>query len=819
MKSFSKWALFLVLQLSLLLVPSSLAGAVPKRQPSTLDKRAGSSYWVSTIKRQGTSAFNGNSYQIFRNVMDFGAKGDGSTDDTAAINSAITAGNRCGSGCDSSTTTPAIVYFPPGTYMISQPIVQLYYTQFIGDALTPPTIKALPSFKGIALIDSDPYSDTGANWYTNQNNFYRQIRNFVLDITALPPNAGACIHWQVAQATSLQNIVFNMAKGGGSANTQSGVWMDNGSGGFMTDLVFNGGGIGAFLGNQQFTTRNLTFNGVQTAIYMNWNWVWNFKSLSINNCAVGLNMSSGGFNQSVGSVIIQDSQLTNTPIGVITTYNKAQNVPITGGTLILDNVDFTGSKQAVVDGTGATVLTGGSKITSWGQGNAYTTGQTSNLQARKRSNAGSASQVVIQGNLAQVNKPASLMDSTGKFFERSKPQYETVPASSFLSVKDAGAKGDGVTDDTAAIQAIFDKATADQIVYFDHGAYVITQTVRVPKNIKITGEIWPLIMASGSAFTDQTKPTPVFQVGQKGDTGAVEMSDLIFQTKGPAPGTIMIEWNVAEPSGSQGASGLWDVHMRIGGSAGTSLQSDSCVKNPNATHTADPKCMGAFLLLHVTSQATIYMENNWFWVADHELDLPDHAQIDIYSGRGILIESSKGPVWMYGTSAEHSTLYNYQVAKAQNVYMGLIQTETPYFQSNPNALTPFAPQPNAPYYDPSYFCPKGAPNPQNAGGDNTCAKSWGLRVVDSANIHIYGAGLYSFFDNYSQDCLTTESCQASMVSVEGCGDGKPDAGMVNIWGLSTKGSTSMVDVDGAMAVAQADNVNGFCQTIAVFEGV
>lgn len=76
--------------------------------------------------------------------------------------------------------------------MVSSPIIQYYYTQFIGDAISIPTIKAMPNFQGIAVIDSDPYipNGGGANWYTNQNNFFRQIRNFVIDLTSLSSNTG-----------------------------------------------------------------------------------------------------------------------------------------------------------------------------------------------------------------------------------------------------------------------------------------------------------------------------------------------------------------------------------------------------------------------------------------------------------------------------------------------------------------------------------------------------------------------------------------------------------------------------------------------------
>lgn len=760
---------------------------------TTLNPNFGSTtYWVSNIQRQGTSPSGAAGYKVFRNVMDYGAKGDGVTDDTNAINLAISDGNRCGQGCDSSTTTPAMVFFPSGTYLVSKPIVQYYFTQLVGDALNVPTIKAAPAFAGIAVIDADPYAYANggaANWYTNQNNFYRQIRNFVIDMTGISAKNSAGIHWQVAQATSLQNLRFEMIRGD---SQQSGIFMDNGSGGFMSDLTFNGGNIAMFLGNQQFTTRNITINDCGTAVFMNWNWLWSLKSFNINNCKLGLDVANSPSNQTVGSVLLLDSAIRNTQVGVNSSFS-ANSVPQGGGTLIIDNVDFTGTPNAVQYYNGGVLLKGGSVV------NNFIMGQTYSQSTATRT----------AGPMTPITKPQALLASNGNIFERSKPQYETYPVSSFVSIKSAGAKGDGTTDDTQAIQNAVNSVQDGQILYFDHGAYVVSSTIQIPgnKNIKITGEIWPQILATGTAFSDMNNPKAMFQVGQTTDQGSVEMSDLVFATKGPAPGAILVEWN--SNAIAQGANAMWDVHWRIGGSAGTQLQSDKCSKNPQVTQGANPACVGAHTLFHATQQASVLLENNWAWVADHELDLGDHNQINIFNGRGVLLES-QNPVWLYGTASEHSVLYQYQLNNASNVYMSVGQSETPYYQTNPAAPAPFTVQ---------------GSDPNFAGSNSPVNMAWGLRVVSSTNVLIHGAGLYSFFDNYAQQCVNAQNCQTNMVSIEG------NVENINIFGLSTKAAVNMVTTQAQgftvsngqsrmpvaqMTVLDADNRSNFCATLALW---
>ena len=63
----------------------------------------------------------------FRRVTEFGAKGDGTTDDTKAIQAAIDA--RVGSV---NQKMPALVYLPAGRYLISNSLVMYFHSHLVG---------------------------------------------------------------------------------------------------------------------------------------------------------------------------------------------------------------------------------------------------------------------------------------------------------------------------------------------------------------------------------------------------------------------------------------------------------------------------------------------------------------------------------------------------------------------------------------------------------------------------------------------------------------------------------------------------------------
>lgn len=204
-------------------------------------KAAPDGYWYEQIKHNGVYTDTTNSkYLVYRNVRAFGAKGDGTTDDSAAIQKAIntvdgSTGTR--SGGSSLTGAPAVVYFPSGTYLLNTGLNNIMGTVLMGDPTDRPVLKAGSGFRDKVLLTGQATGSVGLV------SFFYGIKNLVLDSTAVAPTkAITLLEFSVSQACQVQNVLFNMPVGatGHTGIVTAGQVMPL----LMNDISIVGGGVG-----------------------------------------------------------------------------------------------------------------------------------------------------------------------------------------------------------------------------------------------------------------------------------------------------------------------------------------------------------------------------------------------------------------------------------------------------------------------------------------------------------------------------------------------------------------------------------------------
>lgn len=668
----------------------------------------------------------------------------------------MNAGRRCAEKCNGSTTKNAIVYFPPGTYRISSTIPMPFGTQVIGDANDRPTLLAAPSFVGLGVLAANMYTGGGKGpdgldqqWYVNTANFYRQIRNIKIDLTLVDPaHEVARLHYQATHATSLQSIEIVALPG--RESKQRGIFAENGSGGVISDVTFRGGRTGLHGGSQQFMAQRLTFIGCQTGVHVIWGWSSTWKSINMTNVKTGFRLvTEDKSSDKIGSATFIDSSFNSVQTAVLIAPPSSKAGSGSTG-VVLDNVAFANTSQAVADTSGATLLDApADKVHHWALGNLY---------------QDKGPKFSMGHHTGTFRRHPGLLNGDGAFFERPKPQYGDRPVGDFFHVKDYGARGDGVTDDTAAIQrALYE--SQGRILFFNAGSYIITRTVTVPINMRIVGEAWSQLVATGSFFADAKNPRVMLKVGQEGSVGVVEMQGLIFTSRGPTAGLVLVEWNIR--AATKGSAGIWDCHVRVGGATDTELTSAKCPALTSSNKAATQGCKGASLMVHITPHASGYFENMWLWAADHTIDDQDREdannsmpQTSVYVARGLLVESTRS-TWLYGTVSEHSVLYQYNFHKARNIFTTSIQAQSPYYQPVPKPSAPFESAVGKMAGDPDYSC---RPGNEFSG----CDGAWAVVVRNSSNILVAGAVVQSWFSAYkTPECVGKHECQSALMLLDG----------------------------------------------------
>lgn len=709
-------------------------------------------------------------FTVRRNVRDYGAVGDGTHDDTAAFIAALTEGkattNNTGpwdnSQYNCQTTMPSIVLIPPGTYILSAQLPLTYYTQVVGDYRNRPRLKFI---KGpYVCMDAGPDQGQGNGWYggLNQNNFFHQFRNAIVDLTSCFDCTA--IHWQVAKATSITNTDFELC------DTCKGIYAESGGGGYLGDLMIRGGSEAITMGSQQYTVRNVTIIGSKSGIDLIWGWMWSFFDVTLVNVSTAITLVTAD------SAIFTDVTIQNSAFGVIVKSFYTQ--------FLLDNIEY-------VNVTNPLII--------W----QFYENQTS--RSYFNGNRGDGSNYT--GPVVLPDRSPKLIDTaSGRYRGMSRPYYDS-SITMVLQLSNG-------TDVTQQLQSqLMQAASSNKAAFLPFGTYYLSDTVILPPGTRLYGECWSRLLATGPVFANRSVPTPMLLVRDDA-AGLVQMSDLLLGVFGPAEGAVLVEWGGTCPPSL--ACGMWDVHFRIGGGVGTGFEPSACPTK--STYSASPQCGGAHTLLHVTQTASgVYLENVWGWVGDHDIDAGQ--PINIYNARGMLLESQKGPIWMYGTAMEHSFLFQYNFAAGTSeVLSTVMQSETPYYQPE-FSLVPFATERTDPPFSFS---------------SQEVQTAYGLAVQrPGENVAIYGTALYSFFNRWNDQCAkdrwntSFNPCQDNMIFLQDVGTvgvelptvGAPKGFQFHI--VNAHGSRNFFDVmnNGThVAVEGTHFPNDICQTMTTWEG-
>ena len=468
-----------------------------------------------------------------RNVKDFGAVGDGVTDDTDAIQAAI------GNG-------PGLIYFPSGTYLVSH------------------EIKAWGSFGGTHLIGD--YSRLRPKIVLGANTAgYDNIQNpaYVVRFYQQGPPDGE-VAWDVTFDSVLDGIDIEVKSGNPGAVALShrgnipgyirnceiklngnylGIdWLPGAS--VTENVKITGGQIGIRVGEGQAPSslRGCTFNGQTVASVDVYQTGLVFEGCVFDGGAIGIRTPSNMGLYPAARLYLENCIFKN----------------IIGGKAIVGSGYGSGSWWYWVLTLKNVYFNNINYIAFWesGGGNPEVTiaGQASGWCRADYVTHGNRWENGVQVNIDGENHREVTANCSVPTFTVSDYVLDIPNKSDCVNVKDYGAYGDGSHDDTVAFRAAI--ANKNNI-FFPMGIYKVSDTITLNKDTKFIGEhskyttIQLVAAAEDNSFGNVDVPKPVIDtVDDANGTAVFSGFDLgkYYDASGKYNGLINIRWRVGAES-------------------------------------------------------------------------------------------------------------------------------------------------------------------------------------------------------------------------------------------------------------------------------